>query len=695
MQEHPDACALEEEYLPVLRLWILRVLMRCNGVRSFVRESRFLDRNIARLLGYTDEDLEKYNEAWALKSLAQRLAVAEAAPAALPQASVLARNCARLAERLSLNAVERDILHFTVLQCVHSEFSELLRSVGDLTRASVCRLFAECLGVPTRDVQVALDDRGKLCRSALLSVDDARAYSFEAKIDVLEGLPESLLLEHDDLLDLFGRCLVRSPAPQLTLEDYPHLSEDIAILRSYLLRSCRQRQGGVNVLVYGRPGTGKTEFVRAVARAAGLTLMEIPTEEPSGRPRAGKDRFESLRFAQSLLAGSDDQILLFDEVEDVFSRGRGESRNEGNGSGMKGWVNHLLERNPVPTFWVTNHLGDIDPAYRRRFDLVLHFDVPPTSVRRRVIDRHLADLAVPEAWRNRLSRHDGVVPAVVERAAKVGAIVCALEPSLEPDRVLTRVMNHTLVALGSTRLADGDDDSVGTYRLDLLNADCDLERLREGLQRVGDGRMCLYGPPGTGKTAFGRHVAEYLGRPLLVRRASDILSPYVGEAERNIASMFEQARQDRAVLLLDEADSLLRERRGAQRSWEVTQVNEMLTQMESFRGVFIASTNLMDSLDEAAMRRFDACIRLNYLGPRQAWDMFAALATSMGLSVPDDLRSRLHALQVLTPGDFAAVARGARLHAARTADELLERLVKLCNAKNDRRQRPIGFVTPA
>jgi SpoVK/Ycf46/Vps4 family AAA+-type ATPase len=256
-------------------------------------------------------------------------------------------------------------------------------------------------------------------------------------------------------------------------------------------------------------------------------------------------------------------------------------------------------------------------------------------------------------------------------------------------------MNHTLVALGSARLADGDDDSVGTYRLDLLNADCDLERLREGLQRVGDGRMCLYGPPGTGKTAFGRHVADYLGRPLLVRRASDILSPYVGEAERNIASMFEQARQDRAVLLLDEADSLLRERRGAQRSWEVTQVNEMLTQMESFRGVFIASTNLIDSLDEAAMRRFDACIRLGYLGPRQAWGMFTALATNIGLSVPDDLRSRLHALQVLTPGDFAAVARGARLDAARTADELLERLVKLCNAKNDRRQRPIGFVTSA
>jgi SpoVK/Ycf46/Vps4 family AAA+-type ATPase len=234
-------------------------------------------------------------------------------------------------------------------------------------------------------------------------------------------------------------------------------------------------------------------------------------------------------------------------------------------------------------------------------------------------------------------------------------------------------MNHALVSLGCARLPE--DDEAGAmlgidYRLELLNADCDVASLREGLRRVGEGRVCLYGPPGTGKTEFGRHVARSLDRPLLVRRASDLLSPYVGAAERNIARMFEEARRQGAVLMVDEADSLLRERRHAQRSWEVTQVNEMLTQMESVRGVFIASTNLVETLDEASMRRFDIRVRLGYLGPHQAREMFASLANALGVEPDESAFVALAGLEVLTPGDFAAVARGARLDAPATAQAL-------------------------
>ena len=691
-QAELESKLVDPAYLWVLRLWILRILLRGNAVANFLGERRFDDLLVAKLLGFTDEQTANYSESWALSLLQTKLEVLEQAPPAIPSETTLARNLLLLAERLALNEVERDIVHLTVLQRVQGEFSEALDMAGDLTRAAVCRLLSACLGHPMAAVQAALDGRGKLARSALLSVDDSRTFRFGSKLDLLSGLAEDLLLEHDDLLSLFGSSITHSRSPRLTLAHFPHLAEDISILQGYLDSAGRLRQTGINVLVYGRPGTGKTEFVRALVAAAAATLLEIPTEEPSGKPRAGRSRFESFRFAQSLLAGADRTMILFDEVEDVFCEGPRSRNEEGNSSGIKGWVNQLLECNPVPTFWVTNHLRAIDPAYRRRFDYVLHLDMPPASVRRRVIGAHADALDLPEAWLDGAARHSDLAPAVVERAAKVGTMVCDVLPGLCAAQVMTRVMNNTLDALGAARLPARDAATAIDYSLDLLNADCDLQRLQQGLGRVGEGRLCLYGPPGTGKTAFGHHLARALDRPLLVKRASDILSPYVGVAERQIAQMFRDARAERAVLLLDEADSLLRDRQGAQRSWEVTQVNEMLTQMEDFRGIFIASTNLMDSLDGAAMRRFDARIRLGYLGAEQVWAMFSRLVQALELTEAGDVRKALDRLCNLTPGDFAAVERHCRLDPVTSGAELLARLRLVSEAKREPMRNAIGFT---
>jgi SpoVK/Ycf46/Vps4 family AAA+-type ATPase len=691
-QAELESKLVDPAYLWVLRLWMLRVLLRCNGVANFLGERRFDDLLVAKLLGFTDEQIASYSEPWALTMLQTKLGLLDQAPPAIPNDTTLARNLFRLADRLVLNDVERDILHFTALQRVQGEFSEALDMAGELTRATACRLFAACLGHPMAAVQAALDERGKLSRSALLSIDSTRMYRFGSKVDLLSGLAEDLLLQHDDLLSLFGSSVTPARRPRLTLDHFPHLAEDITILKGYLDAAGRLQQRGVNVLVHGRPGTGKTEFVRALVSAVGSSLLEIPTEEPSGKPRAGRARFESYRFAQSLLAGADRTALLFDEVEDVFCDGPRARDDDGNASGVKGWVNQLLEHNPVPTFWVTNHLRAIDPAYRRRFDYVLHLDMPPASVRRRVIAGHTETLDLPENWIDGASRHPDMAPAVVERAAKVGALVCDVLPGAQAAQVLTRVMNNTLYALGVARLPALDTAPGVHYRLDLLNADCDLHRLQDGLARLGEGRLCLYGPPGTGKTAFGRHLAQALDRPLLVKRASDILSPYVGLAERHIAQMFREARSEGAVLLLDEADSLLRDRQGAQRSWEVTQVNEMLTQMEDFRGIFIASTNLMDSLDAAAMRRFDVRVRLDYLGAVQAGEMFEGLVQALRLACTGQARRALDRLVNLTPGDFASVERHCWLEPVTDAEELVARLRRISESKREPVRKAIGFT---
>ena len=238
---------------------------------------------------------------------------------------------------------------------------------------------------------------------------------------------------------------------------------------------------------------------------------------------------------------------------------------------------------------------------------------------------------------------------------------------------------------------------VTTYDLEMLNVETRFEipRIVEALKTRGHGALCFYGAPGTGKTALGEYIAEHLGKPLMVKQASDLVSKYVGETEQNMAAMFAAATQEKAVLLLDEADSFLMDRRGAQRSYEVTEVNEMLQQMERHDGVFICSTNLLDRIDQAALRRFTFKIKFMPLTAAQREKMFIteALAGDAQKLSPEISR-RLAKLAQLAPGDFAAVKRQSDILAAEfTMEEFIEQLEAEHRIKPEvREQTSIGFV---
>lgn len=147
---------------------------------------------------------------------------------------------------------------------------------------------------------------------------------------------------------------------------------------------------------------------------------------------------------------------------------------------------------------------------------------------------------------------------------------------------------------------------------ELVNCEHDLAVLTERLTRPGASRqwsLRLYGAPGIGKSQFARYLAMRLGMEVVQKRASDLLSCWLGDSEKRIAAAFREARTRRTMLVIDEADSLLSDRREARHSWEVSQVNEMLTWMEHHPLPFICTTNLMDRLDQASLRRFSLKLR--------------------------------------------------------------------------------------
>ena len=255
------------------------------------------------------------------------------------------------------------------------------------------------------------------------------------------------------------------------------------------------------------------------------------------------------------------------------------------------------------------------------------------------------------------------------------------------------LIDSTLTSQGHASLKTEKKPSEAEYYDPaFIRADVDLAALTAGLQANPSARLCLYGPPGTGKTAYGHWLAQQLKKRLITKRASDLLSPFVGENERNIADAFKQAQQQQAILMIDEVDSFLNDRRNTRSSWEASLVNEMLTQMENFSGIFIASTNRMDGLDQAALRRFDLKAKFDFLTAAQAWKLFVRHCKKLGLAHGKKaLPLQLASVEYLTPGDFAAVVRMARFSPLTSAEAFIQALSSEVSHKEQVKKRRFGF----
>ena len=618
--------------------------------------------------------------------MAEKLGALESERA--PASDDFVRNTATLARVLGLTSAERELVTFAIVMQLIEGLAILFRDVGPARFAETCRLSAIALGTEEGQVRHALRAEGVLRSTGLITFygDPSMPYVLEP----MSGLVEAMLHGRRTpraVMRMFAR---RSPTTQLDVTSFAHAAEDVDAIVRVLKGALRRRARGVNLLIHGAAGTGKTELVRVVADAARATLFEVGDSDDEGDPTPGRDRLSECAIAQRILASSPRAMLVFDEVEDVFqARWEGSLGLVRESGGAKSWTHRLLEGASVPTVWLSNEIRHMDPATLRRFDLVVELKTPPTAVRLRMLREALGTTTVDEALLNRLAADQRLTPAHVARAVRVTRLMNARDPK-DATEVLSHVLTRNLAAHGPARARPAVPLVCGPYDLGLVNAATDLRLVTEAIVRQRRASVCLYGPPGTGKTTWAAHLAERMQVPIRAARASDLLNCYVGETEKNIAKMFAETREEGALLFLDEADSFLQDRANALHSWQVTQVNELLVQMEAFDGVFLCATNLIDSLDRASLRRFSMKIEFRALRPEGRWTMLLRLVPAA--EGDRGLRAVLDRLDGLTAGDFAAVARQAKLAGAegdaRSILDMLEREVML---RRRGASRPIGF----
>lgn len=213
----------------------------------------------------------------------------------------------------------------------------------------------------------------------------------------------------------------------------------------------------------------------------------------------------------------------------------------------------------------------------------------------------------------------------------------------------------------------GLDDVKEQIRLKMIYPFTHADKAQKyGVQRGGG--ILLYGPPGTGKTMLGKAVAAELDAPFYLIKPSDILSKWVGESEKNIAGLFDEARKHpRAVIFIDEVESLVPARRDSQSNVMQRVVPQVLAELDGFEQrhqslLFLGATNEPWEIDYAMLRpgRLDEKI---YVGLPDEKARRAILGSNLkGAPLRSDVNLDLFArvLDGYSGADIAYVCRKVR-----------------------------------
>lgn len=665
---------VDSEIYELTTLWTLRTIFNLGGERELLRSG--CD-DVLDFLGIESKEPKEEE----IQNLKNRFEILEKSQISCGLKD-LEHNLNLLQGNLGLNSTERDILRFVAIMYNYEVISNACSLLGDLNNIQATKAISKILNLRFSDVQKAFKKDGIFAKTSIVKLEN-NVHNLKYKIDVINNnFMCDLFVKCESMDEIFESAIKPCNKTNLTTKNYPHIKEDMKILLSFLKNAVSKKQKGVNVLLYGSAGTGKTELSKVIASELNLKLYEVAYDDGDGYANEYQ-RIRSYCLAQNVLsAGSN--LLMYDEAEDIFNTNNDEKRQYG-----KAFINRSLETNELPTIWITNNILDMDEAVVRRFNLAIEIGIPTEDVRAKIIKKYSENL-IDSKLVKKLAKNQFVAPAVVSNAS----LVVSNLNTKDKNKAFERVISNTLKAQGYDEIEKDEKPSAdlpSSYDPNFVNSDCDLNELIQGIKESKNARICLYGVPGTGKSAYANFIAKSLKKPIIIKKGSDLLSMYLGETEKNIALAFKEAKDKKAVLVFDEVDSFLQDRSMAARSWEVTQVNEMLVQMESFDGIFIATTNLIDNLDKACLRRFDLKLEFGYLLPDQAQNLFKKECALLKVKFDENASKKVSNLGLLAPGDFASVRRQAKFRPIKNGDDFCHRLELEVALKKEAKNVKIGF----
>ena len=621
----------------------------------------------------------------------------------------ITRNMTRLAKLFGLSKAEASVALLLYAASVDGRLGGIFEESTGWQRRPGAEFLATALGIERAEASRIVRDR-----LPALGMNDPREHDH----GVLRLSDEMLdLVENPDPAQIGKGMFRRPPREKVPLSAHAVDPADLACLQS-LLR-CPPAENGTHVLLYGPPGTGKTTFARALGQGLDAPVFEVALHADN---KVSSRRLAIMACLNATCGHRSDgggSVVIVDEADSILNTGgmsmpgfpfpmpvMGEPRD-------KGWLTMLMDRPGVRMIWIVNNTGGLDPAVERRFAHSVAFRPLGRSQRARIWDqvlrRHGVKRLVNDAEVSRLAgEYDMGVGAIAMAVSKAKDAVGKKGDRATFVSTVRRLLDgHRTLQAGGVRQDSGRERVSDRFTLEGLNVSGDLDKLLRNLvsfdRHLRSGathdprqlNLLLSGPPGTGKSELARYLADHVDRPLLVRRASDLFDKYVGETEKRIAAAFQQAEDDEAVLVIDEADSLLFPRDQAVRSWEKSFTNQALSCMERYCGVLVFTTNQdYQGLDSAAIRRFNVKLRMEYLDAHGNEVFYRQLLGELcKASLCAEDRAALRAIRDLAPGDFKTVREQFIFEAPEdvTHTALVMALADEARIKGGDRGRQAGF----
>ncbi len=457
------------------------------------------------------------------------------------------------------------------------------------------------------------------------------------------------------------------------------------------------------VLLYGPPGTGKTLIARVVAAEtnAFFSIINGPEIVNSvyGKSEALlRDVFqEAQRRAPS--------IIFIDELDALAAKretsGELERRIVGQ---LLTLMDGMASRGQVVVIGATNQPNSLDPALRRpgRFDREIGLRVPDVRARTEILRIHSKDAALANDidFARLAQLTPGFVGADLEALCREAAMIALRRVLPHIDYQRGYIPYETLVNLNITMadfqaaLREIEPSTTREVYVEVSETTWDdiggLEKtkdlLTEGVEwplrypevysnvKAEPPRgVLLSGPPGSGKTLIARALANQCEASFISIKGPELLSKWVGEAEKGIREVFRHAKQAApCIVFFDEIDSLAPRRSGdVDRNFSNDVIAQLLTEMDGIEGregvIVLGATNRPELIDPALLRpgRFDLVVELEYPDEEERRAIFAV--HTRGKAIAPDVT--VEELASLTPGrsgaDIEAICRRAALLALR------------------------------